>query len=259
MRWVGRFLLGLRGRWIDEQTFWKQVSEREKWICCRRKKTSALRERSNCKSLAFSSRRFRTVSSRLAERSKSKFDCLVHGNQSNITPNFNTIVQTNSQPFVQNNTNTLVQNNTNVIQPINLVNFNNVNIDSLQTFLAAQNNLVYFSQPSSSTTTTTTVTTTTTTNLNLNNESDQHQISIRPKPSILTPFQDSNKVKSEHYDYPARQLSTPSNSETTNLLDNDLNHKQPRPIRPKPSSRSNSLQVIQPQSVLVFSEERLSL
>ena len=177
----------------------------------------------------------------------------IHGNQSNITPNFNTVIQTTSQPFVQNNSNTLVQNNTNLIQPINLVNFNNVSFDSLQTFLASQNNLLYLSQPSSSSTTTTTVTTTTTSssssssNLNLFNESEQHQVSIRPKPSVIPQHQDLHpvlpKVKSEHFDYPTRQLSSSSNSETTNLLDNDLNHKQPRPIRPKPSSRMNSLQV----------------
>jgi len=48
-----------------------------------------------------------------------------------------------------------------------------------------------------------------------------------------------------------RQLSSSSaattlNNDTTNLLDNDSNdskHKHPRPIRPKPSSRGNSLQV----------------
>jgi hypothetical protein len=172
----------------------------------------------------------------------------IHGNQSNITPNFNTVIQTTSQPFVQNNSNTLVQNNTNLIQPINLVNFNNVSLDSLQSFFASQNNLVYLSQPSSSSTTTTiTTTTTTTSNLNMHNESEQHQISIRPKPSIIPQHQDLvsvlPKVKPDHFDYPSRQLSSSSNSETTNLLDNDLNHKQPRPIRPKPSSRSNSLQV----------------
>jgi len=167
---------------------------------------------------------------------------IIHGNQSNITPNFNTVIQTTTQPFVQNNSNTLVQNNTNLIQPINLVNFNNVSLDSLQSFFASQNNLVYLSQsPSSSTTTTTT---TTTSNTNLNNESEQHQISIRPKPSITPQHQEITsvlpKTKTEHYE---RQLSSSTNSETTNLLDNDLNHKQPRPIRPKPSSRSNSLQV----------------
>jgi hypothetical protein len=175
----------------------------------------------------------------------------IHGNQSNITPNFNTVIQTTSQPFVQNNSNTLVQNNTNLIQPINLVNFNNVSLDSLQSFFASQNNLVYLSQPSSSSTTTTiTTTTTTTSNLNLHNESEQHQISIRPKPSIIPQHQDLvsvlPKVKTEHFDYPSRQLSSSSNSETTNLLDNDLNHKQPRPIRPKPSSRANSLQIYTP-------------
>jgi hypothetical protein len=172
---------------------------------------------------------------------------IIHGNQSNITPNFNTVIQTTTQPFVQNNSNTLVQNNTNLIQPINLVNFNNVSLDSLQSFFASQNNLVYLPQTSSTTTTTTT---TTTSNINLNNESEQqqqHQVSIRPKPSTISPHQELipvlPKAKNEHYENLSRQLSTSSNSETTNLLDNDLNHKQPRPIRPKPSSRANSLQV----------------
>jgi hypothetical protein len=172
---------------------------------------------------------------------------IIHGNQSNITPNFNTVIQTTSQPFVQNNSNTLVQNNTNLIQPINLVNFNNVNLDSLQSFFASQSNLVYLS-PSSSSTTTTTTTTTTTSNINLNESEQQHQISIRPKPSVIPQNQELvpvlPKIKTEQYDNVSRQLSSSSNSETTNLLDNDLNHKQPRPIRPKPSSRSNSLQVL---------------
>ncbi|CAF2121826.1 unnamed protein product [Rotaria magnacalcarata] len=176
---------------------------------------------------------------------------VVHGNQSNITPNFNTVIQTTTQPFVQNNSNTLVQNNTNLIQPINLVNFNNVSLDSIQSFFASQNNLVYLSQPSSSSSTTTT-TTTTTSNMKFNNDTEQHQISIRPKPSIIPQQQQQPdltpvlpKVKNEYYENMSRQLSS-SNSETTNLLDNDLNHKQPRPIRPKPSSRNNPLQVYAP-------------
>ncbi|CAF4020334.1 unnamed protein product, partial [Rotaria sp. Silwood2] len=167
---------------------------------------------------------------------------IIHGNQSNITPNFNTVIQTTTQPFVQNNSNTLVQNNTNLIQPINLVNFNNVSLDSIQSFFASQNNLVYLSQTSSSSTTTTT--TTTTSNMKCNNESEQHQISIRPKPSIIPQQSELTsvlpKVKSEYYENISRQLSSSSNSETTNLLDNDLNHKQPRPIRPKPLSRNNN-------------------
>ncbi|CAF1654782.1 unnamed protein product, partial [Adineta ricciae] len=182
---------------------------------------------------------------------------VVHGNQSNITPNFNTVIQTTTQPFVQNNSNTLVQNNTNLIQPINLVNFNNVSLDSLQSFFASQNNLVYLSQSSSTTSQTTTTTTTTS---NFMNESEQHQISIRPKPSVI-PQPEVTSVLSRMNETTSRQLSSSSsslttaatptstpppanatNGETTNLLDNDLNHKQPRPIRPKPSSRTNSLQ-----------------
>jgi hypothetical protein len=124
------------------------------------------------------------------------------------------------------------------------VNFNNFNLDSLQSFLSSQNNLLYLSQSSSSSTTTTiTTTTTTTSNINHNNDSEQHQISIRPKPSNQELVSVLPKVKNEHIDYLSRQLSSSSNSETTNLLDNDLNHKQPRPIRPKPSSRNNSVQV----------------
>jgi hypothetical protein len=131
------------------------------------------------------------------------------------------------------------------------VNFNNVNLDSLQSFLSSQNNLLYLSQSSSSSSTTTTITTTTTTtsNINHNNDSEQHQISIRPKPSHQELVSVLPKVKNEHLEYLSRQLSSSSNSETTNLLDNDLNHKQPRPIRPKPSSRSNSLQV----KILIYS------
>ncbi|UJR16302.1 hypothetical protein I4U23_003208 [Adineta vaga] len=173
---------------------------------------------------------------------------VIHGNQSNITPNFNTVIQTTTQPFVQNNSNTLVQNNTNLIQPINLVNFNNVSLDSLQSFFASQNNLVYLSQSSSSTSSSTTTTTTTTSNFL--NESEQHQISIRPKPSVIPqPQSDLTSVISKVNENTSRQLSSSSsstNGETTNLLDNDLNHKQPRPIRPKPSSRTNSLQVYTP-------------
>jgi hypothetical protein len=180
----------------------------------------------------------------------------IHGNQSNITPNFNTVIQTTTQPFVQNNSNTLVQNNTNLIQPINLVNFNNVSLDSIQSFFASQNSVVYLSQTSSSSTTTTT-TTTTSTNSNINeslpsnthsilSSSDQHQISIRPKPSLLHQHQELvpviPKIKTDQYENLTRQLS--SNNDTTNLLDNDSNQKYPRPIRPKPSSRTNSLRVI---------------
>ncbi|CAF5149067.1 unnamed protein product, partial [Rotaria socialis] len=43
-----------------------------------------------------------------------------------------------------------------------LVNFNNVSLDSIQSFFASQNNLVYLSQTSSSSTTTTTAAATTT-------------------------------------------------------------------------------------------------
>ncbi|CAF0737909.1 unnamed protein product [Adineta steineri] len=183
---------------------------------------------------------------------------IIHGNQSNITPNFNTVIQTTSQPFVQNNSNTLVQNNTNLIQPINLVNFNNVSLDSLHSFFASQNNLVYLSQTSSSSSTTTT-TTTTTSNINVNNESEQHQqqISIRPKPSIIPQHQEITSVLPKINENISRQLSsssTSTNSETTNLLDNDLNHKQPRPIRPKPSSRTNSIQNYAP---VVLNETKL--
>ncbi|CAF3731476.1 unnamed protein product, partial [Rotaria sordida] len=202
----------------------------------------------------------------------------IHGNQSNITPNFNTVIQTTTQPFVQNSSNTLVQNNTNLIQPINLVNFNNVSLDSIQSFFASQNNVVYLSQTSSSsssTTPTTTTTTTTTssssssasansiiTNTNVNellpstsssSSTEQHQISIRPKLSLLHQHQELvpviPKIKPEHYESITRQLSssssTTTNNDTTNLIDNDSNdskYKYPRPIRPKPSSRTNSLQ-----------------
>ncbi|CAF5002823.1 unnamed protein product, partial [Rotaria socialis] len=44
-----------------------------------------------------------------------------------------------------------------------LVNFNNVSLDSIQSFFASQNNLVYLSQTSSSSTTTTTAAAATTT------------------------------------------------------------------------------------------------
>jgi len=196
----------------------------------------------------------------------------IHGNQSNLTPNFNTVIQSTTQPFVQNNSNTLVQNNTNLIQPINLVNFNNVSLDSIQSFFASQNSVVYLSQSSSSSSTTTTTTTTTTTSANSNiNESlttnthcilppppppppssssleQQHQISIRPKPSLIHQHQELvpviPKIKTEQYENITRQLSSSSNNDTTNLLDNDSNQKHPRPIRPKPSSRTNSLRVI---------------
>ena len=188
----------------------------------------------------------------------------IHGNQSNITPNFNTVIQTTSQPFVQNNSNTLVQNNTNLIQPINLVNFNNVSLDSIQSFFASQNNLVYLSQTSTTTSTTTTTTTTSSNSISNINETlttnthsilpppssspSEHQISIRPKPSLLHQHQELvpviPKIKTDQYESITRQSA--STNDATNLLDNDPNdpkHKHPRPIRPKPSSRSNSLQV----------------
>ncbi len=181
---------------------------------------------------------------------------IIHGNQSNITPNFNTVIQSTSQPFVQNNSNTLVQNNTNLIQPINLVNFNNVSLDSIQSFFASQNSVVYLSQ-TSSTTTTTTTTTTTSANSNINESllssthsilppplppsSIDHQISIRPKLSLIHQHQELvpviPKINTEYYESITRQLS---NHDTTNLLDNDSNdpkQKYPRPIRPRPSLR----------------------
>jgi hypothetical protein len=225
----------------------------------------------------------------------------IHGNQSNVTPNFNTVIQSATQPFVQNNSNTLVQNNTNVIQPINLVNFNHVSLESIQSIFGTQKNLLYLSQTSSSTTTstsntmttssstpppstTTTTTTTATTNSNVSElllpstthsilpsavstQEQQHQISIRPKPSLLHANQELvpviPKIKSEHFESITRQLSSSSssssvsaataatsstmnNNDTTNLLDNDSTdgkQKHPRPIRPKPSSRTHGSQV----------------
>jgi hypothetical protein len=194
----------------------------------------------------------------------------IHGNQSNITPNFNTVIQSTTQPFVQNNSNTLVQNNTNLIQPINLVNFNNVSLDSIQSFFASQNSVVYLSQASATATTTTTTTTSSSSSSNFNlHESlpsnthsilpppplppppslPEHQISIRPKPSLLHQHQELvpviPKMKTEHYESLTRQLSSTTN-DTTNLLDNDSNdskQKHPRPIRPRPSLRGHSLQV----------------
>ncbi|CAF4715662.1 unnamed protein product [Rotaria sp. Silwood1] len=191
----------------------------------------------------------------------------IHGNQSNITPNFNTVIQTTSQPFVQNSSNTLVQNNTNLIQPINLVNFNNVSLDSIQSFFASQNNVVYLSQtPSSSSASSSSTTTTTTTavpksiitNTNVNESlpSNIHSIlpstssssSIEQKLSLLHQHQELvpviPKIKAEHYESMTRQLSSTTNNDTTNLMDSDSNdgkYKYPRPIRPKPSSRTNSL------------------
>ena len=207
----------------------------------------------------------------------------VHGTQSNVTPNFNTVIQTSTQPFVQNNSNTLVQNNTNLIQPINLMNFNNVSLDSLQSFFTSQNNLVYLSQASSSSTTTTTTTTTTSTSNIVSNSvvtnssapdsllsnaqnilsgiasEQQHQVSIRPKPSSIHPNQELvpviPKIKTDQYESMTRHLSsssTSNNSETSNLFDNDSNdgkQKYPRPIRPKPSSRNHSMQVSIVQSL----------
>lgn len=189
-------------------------------------------------------------------------DQTIHGNQSNITPNFNTVIQSSTQPFVQNNSNTLVQNNTNLIQPINLVNFNNVSLDSIHSFFASQNNMVYLSQTSATTTTTTTTTSTSSLNANLTEStpsttqsilsSSEHQVSIRPKPSILHPNQELvpviPKMKSELYESYTKQFSsTTSSNDTTNLLDNDSNdpkQKYPRPIRPRPSLRGHALQVI---------------
>ena len=202
----------------------------------------------------------------------------IHGNQSNLTPNFNTVIQSTNQPFVQNNSNTLVQNNTNLIQPINLVNFNNVSLDSIQSFFASQNNVVYLpnsTTPSSTTTTTTAATTTMsttaaaepTTNSSakelrpsnipslLNPSPIDHQVSIRPKPSLLHPNQELvpviPKMKAEHYESITRQYSS-TNNESLNNLDNDSNdpkQKYPRPIRPKPSSRGHSLQTYKPAVV----------
>jgi hypothetical protein len=199
---------------------------------------------------------------------------IIHGNQSNIVPNFNTVIQSTTQPFVQNNSNTLVQNNTNLIQPINLVNFNNVSIDSIQSFFASQNSVVYLSQASATATTTTTTTTTSSSsssssNFNLHeslpsnthsilpppsSSLSEHQISIRPKPSLLHQHQELvpviPKMKTEHYESLTRQLSASAaaaTNDTTNLLDNDSNdskQKHPRPIRPRPSSRGHSSQVI---------------
>ena len=182
-------------------------------------------------------------------------DQTIHGNQSNITPNFNTVIQSTTQPFVQNNSNTLVQNNTNVIQPINLVNFNNVSLDSIHSFFASQNNVVYLPQTSATTTTTTT------SSLNAESipsttqsilSSSEHQVSIQPKPSILHPNQELvpviPKMKTELYESYTKQFSsTTSSNDTTNLLDNDSNdpkQKYPRPIRPRPSSRGHALQVM---------------
>ena len=202
----------------------------------------------------------------------------IHGNQSNLTPNFNTVIQSTNQPFVQNNSNTLVQNNTNLIQPINLVNFNNVSLDSIQSFFASQNNVVYLpnsTTPSSTTTTTTAATTTMsttaaaepTTNSSakelrpsnipslLNPSPIDHQVSIRPKPSLLHQNQELvpviPKMKAEHYESITRQYSS-TNNESLNNLDNDSNdpkQKYPRPIRPKPSSRGHSLQTYKPAVV----------
>ena len=199
----------------------------------------------------------------------------VQGNQSNATPNFNTVIQTSTQPFVQNNSNTLVQNNTNLIQPINLMNFNNVSLDSLQSFFTSQNNLVYLSQTSSSSTTTTTTTTTTSTSNIVSNSvatnsstsdsllsnaqnilsgiasEQQHQVSIRPKPSSVHLNQELvpviPKIKTDQYESMTKHLSLNTNSnETSNLFDNEPNdgkQKYPRPIRPKPSSRNHSTHV----------------
>lgn len=194
----------------------------------------------------------------------------VHGNQSNITPNFNTVIQTASQPFVQNSSNTLVQNNTNLIQPINLVNFNNVSLDSIQSFFASQNNVVYLSQSSSSSTTTTSTTTTNShvsepspsnthcTVASASSLSDQQcQRSLRPKLSLIHQNQELvpviPKIKPEHYENITRQLSSSSSlsstttmTDSSNLFDTDSNeskNKYQRAIRPKLSSKTNSSKV----------------
>ena len=166
----------------------------------------------------------------------------VHGNQSNVTPNFNTVIQTATQPFVQNNSNTLVQNNTNLIQPINLVNFNNVSLDSIQSFFASQNNVVYL--PPSSTTTTTT---TTTTSSNSILSTDASQTSSRPEPALLHLNQELvpviPKICREHYESITRQSSANAHSDTSNLLDPDYpdpKQKNQRSIRPRPSGRANA-------------------
>lgn len=184
---------------------------------------------------------------------------------------------------MQNSSNTLVQNNTNLIQPINLVNFNNVSLDSIQSFFASQNNVVYLSQQSTSSTTTTTTTTTATptttstssilSNANLNESvlsstnnilpSTPPQISsnseqldpippIRAKLSLLHQNQELvpviTKIRPEHYESFARKFSSSSNNNDSNsFCDSDSNdsskQKYPRPIRPKLSSRTSSLRV----------------
>ena len=176
-----------------------------------------------------------------------------------------------------------MQNNTNVIQPINLVNFNNLSLDSIQSFFASQNSMMYLSQTSSATNTTNTTTTASTsvslpTNSTITNsngteslksiahnmpptaptEQVQNSVSVRPKQSLLHPLQELvpviPKIRAEQYESIVRQYSSSSsppsttvfNNDTSNSLDNDSNdskQKYQRPIRPKPSSRTHSLKV----------------
>ncbi|CAF1369010.1 unnamed protein product [Adineta ricciae] len=159
----------------------------------------------------------------------------IHGSQSNITPNFNTVIQTNSQPFVQNNSNTLVQNNTNLIQPINLVNFNNVSLDSIQSFFASQNNVMYLSQTSTSASTMPTNTTTMTSisSILTNCPPNESSISIRSRPFVNRLNQELvpviPKIKAEYYEKLIRQYANSSNSEPKKRIQ--------RSIRSRPSSR----------------------
>lgn len=209
-----------------------------------------------------------------------------HGNSSTLTPNFNTVIQNSTQPFVQNNTN-LIQ----PINLVNINNVSLESIQSIFSGQNNLVYLSQSSSNSSTTTTTTTTTscssssslstsstsTSSTSSSNSNSTcstssssssssssstlstvqeattfpSDSHQISIRPKPSLLHPHQELvpvvPKIRAEQYESITRQYSSSSiTNETSNLLDNDSNdpkQKFPRPIRPKPSSRSNSLQI----------------
>ncbi|CAF3990105.1 unnamed protein product, partial [Didymodactylos carnosus] len=130
----------------------------------------------------------------------------VLGSQSNITPNFNTVIQTNATPFVQNNSNTLVQNNTNLIQPINLVNFNTVSLDSFHSSLSlnsfqqlqqhaggslffAPNGVVYVSSTSqigsTSTTTSSVINTCSTSTSNITTTTLKNEIADSLSPSLI--------------------------------------------------------------------------
>ncbi|CAF1262914.1 unnamed protein product [Adineta ricciae] len=159
----------------------------------------------------------------------------IHGSQSNITPNFNTVIQTNSQPFVQNNSNTLVQNNTNLIQPINLVNFNNVSLDSIQSFFASQNNVMYLSQTSTSASTipTNTTTMTSTSSILTNCPPNESSISIRSRSCVNRLNQELvpviPKIKAEYYEKLTRQYANSSNNEPKKRIQ--------RSMRSRPSSR----------------------